>query len=784
MVTFDRTAFIAKFQEEADEHLARLNEGIIQLESDPHNAELLDELFRVAHTLKGASKMVGILDVSEVSHKLEDMLAAMRAGRIEAGDDVSDMFFEALDALVFLADAASSDQKHDFDVEGLCGRLAEVAARGRTEEGRDPAAAETRAALSKRKAEPKKPMPKKAKPTKADSKPEEASEKESAEENEPAATEGQALPGLSGKKAAMAATIRVKTAQVDKLLNLVGEMVIGQIKSEQRLDDLKGLLVAAADMADQWGDMRGGLAEIAQAAGPRGDELRLRVARIDESTDRMRRKAKEAVSSYADDTMRGSTVVRELQEEGMHLRMLPVATIFDAFPRAVRDMAKDFNKKISLNIVGADTQLDKKVLEEINDPLIHIVRNSIDHGIEPPEEREAAGKPSEGTIELAASQEGDHIVVTVTDDGRGIDPARIRSAAVNRGMLTTTEAESLTDREAVFLVFETGFSTSQIITEMSGRGIGMDVVKEFIVEKLKGSVNIESRLGEGTQIILTLPLTLAIIRALLVRCSSQTFALPTTAVEETLTMSAEDVCKTQGREAVRLRRRTVPLVRLDRILGLPSKDGDHARKLQVVVVGLSGQRMGLVVDELAGEQQIVIKSLGSHLKRVPNVAGATILGAGEIVIILLVPDLMSAARTVMSSAVRQEGGEGEISRGPGRILIVEDSFTTRELERSIFEAAGYMVETAVDGMDALDQLEHAQFDLIVTDVQMPRLNGFELTATVKRDQRFAHIPVVIVTSLEREEEKRKGIEVGADAYVTKSVFNQDTLLEIVERLSR
>jgi len=782
MVNFDRTAFIAKFREEADEHLARLNEGIIELEGDPNDADLLDELFRVAHTLKGASKMVGVLDVSEVAHKLEDLLAAMRGGRIEAGGDVSDIFFEALDAIVFLADAAVRDEKADYDVEQLCSRLEAVATRGRTEETRDPAAAETnsRAEKAKRGREAEAPIEPDKAPVEA-KKPAKEPDQEAGGNGQGDESEEKSKPP-GRKKDVSAGTIRVKTAQVDKLLNLVGEIVISQIKSEEHLDGLKHLLSFASHVTEEWSELRPGLAEIAAAAGAQGDELRTRIAALDEATGEMRLKTKGVVSMYLEDTTRGGTVVRELQEEGMQLRMLPVGTVFNAFPRAVRDMARDFNKDIKLEIVGADTELDKKVLEEISDPLVHVVRNSVDHGIESPKERRAAGKPAEGTIRLAASQEGDHIVVTVTDDGRGIDPDRVRRAAVNRGMLSQAEADSLSDREALFLVFTTGFTTSQIITEMSGRGVGLDVVKQYIVEKLKGAVNVESEVGKGTKVILTLPLTLAIIRALLVECSGQTFALPTTSVEETLAVPIDRVMKVQGRQAIRLRRRTVPIVRLDQVLHLSPGEVESSGNLKIVILGLSGQRMGLVVDEFAGEQQIVIKSLGSHLKRVRNVAGATILGAGNVVIILLVPDLIESGRTMAGS-----GGElaaRPVTRGPGRILLVEDSFTTRELERSIFEASGYEVDVAVDGAEALAKLESSRFDLVVTDVQMPRIDGFELTAKIRGDERFSRLPVVIVTSLEREEEKRKGIEVGADAYVTKSVFNQDTLLEIVERLTR
>ncbi len=386
MVNFDRTAFIAKFREEADEHLARLNEGIIELEGDPNDADLLDELFRVAHTLKGASKMVGVLDVSEVAHKLEDLLAAMRGGRIEAGGDVSDIFFEALDAIVFLADAAVRDEKADYDVEQLCSRLEAVATRGRTEETRDPAAAETNSKAEKARPAARKKKAKRGRVAEAPVEPERPAKEP--DQEDPGNGQGDESEEKSKppgrKKDVSAGTIRVKTAQVDKLLNLVGEIVISQIKSEEHLDGLKHLLSFASHVTEEWSELRPGLAEIAAAAGPQGDELRSRIAALDEVTGEMRLKTKDVVSMYLEDTTRGGTVVRELQEEGMQLRMLPVGTVFNAFPRAVRDMARDFNKDIKLEIIGADTELDKKVLEEISDPLVHIVRNSVDHGIESP----------------------------------------------------------------------------------------------------------------------------------------------------------------------------------------------------------------------------------------------------------------------------------------------------------------------------------------------------------------------------------------------------------------
>jgi two-component system chemotaxis sensor kinase CheA len=340
----------------------------------------------------------------------------------------------------------------------------------------------------------------------------------------------------------------------------------------------------------------------------------------------------------------------------------------------------------------------------------------------------------------------------------------------------------MSPREAMYLIFEAGFSTAAIITEISGRGVGMDVVREFVVEKLKGSLDVDSEIGKGTHFKLTIPLTLAIIRALMLRSGGQVFALPTGSIEETLRAESSDIIKVEGREVIRRQRRTIPLVKLSEILGVPDRGYDGS-KVPIVTIGYSGHRMGFMVDALVGEQQIVIKPLGNHLKKIDNVAGVTILGAGEVVPILNVPDLMMNART--RSGQRVGPTVRSDKEGPRKILICEDSFTTRELERSIFEAAGYQVETAVDGAMGLTKLrEGLKVDAVVTDVQMPNMTGFELTKAIKSDAALADTPVIIVTSLERDEEKAEGIEAGADAYITKSVFNQDTLLETVEQLIR
>lgn len=780
MVEFDRSAFIQKFQEEATEYLQRLNEGVITLEGDPKNRELIEQMLRDAHTLKGSSRMVGLLDISDVAHRLEDIMVKIRDGEMEFDPSMSDAFFEALDAIVFLKDNAGTDVSGQLDVPGLLERLSAVAAGGAAGGGTKEQAAAEPAAPS---AEPAPPAAPAVPEPEAEAAP--LQEASAAEKQEPGPKEqpGGPQPHAEEKlQTRTQQTVRIRTEQVDRLLNLVSEVVIAQIKAEQHARDLRIAQSLATDVYQTWRRVRASLSLEADAAfAGVDDDLRM----IDELVNDLRQRMTQMLKEYSDDVSRASTVVADLQEHSMAIRMLPVSTVFNAFPRAVRDLARQFKKDVELVMEGGDTELDKKVLEEINDPLIHIMRNAVDHGIEPVERRRELGKPEKGTIKLAARQEGDHIVIEISDDGAGIDPAAVKAAAIRKGYLTESEAKSMSDREATYLIFEAGFSTSPIITEISGRGVGMDVVREFIVDKLKGSLDVESEPGRGTTFRLTIPLTLAIIRALLVRVSGQVFAIPTSSIEETLRIDPAEVIKVEGREVIRRQRRTIPLVHLRDVLGLEASEDSEAGKLPVVTIGFSGHRMGFLVDAFVGEQQIVIKTLGSHLKHVDNVAGVTILGAGEVVPILNVPDLMANARRMTGRAGGRTAVKREKDQGPRRVLICEDSFTTRELERSIFEAAGYVVETATDGAAGLAKLrEGLKVDAVVTDVQMPNMTGFELTRAIKSDEALKEIPVIIVTSLEREEEKAEGIEAGADAYITKSVFNQDTLLDTVERLIR
>jgi two-component system chemotaxis sensor kinase CheA len=447
----------------------------------------------------------------------------------------------------------------------------------------------------------------------------------------------------------------------------------------------------------------------------------------------------------------------------------------------IRDLAREQGKQVTLTIDGGETELDKRVLEQIKDPLIHLLRNGVDHGLETPAEREKAGKPAEGHIVLSASQQGNRIVIMVNDDGRGLDLETIRTSAIRKGLLRMNEIEKLSDADTANLIFNSGLSTSKIITDISGRGVGMDVVRQN-VEELHGTLEVDFEPNQGTTFTMTLPLTLASSRGLLVRAGEQIFALPLTSVERMLQIKSSAVASVEGKEAITYQGKPVAVAWLTDLLELPSGPR-NTDQLTVVIVAVAEKRLGLVVDDLAGEQEIVIKNLGRQLAKVAGIAGATLLGSGQVILVLHVADLIKlAARTRSRSHVVTDADHKETDQRK-TILVVDDSITTRTLEKNILEAVGYEVKLATDGKEALgvlatDGLPH----LIVSDINMPRLDGFELTSRIKQDDRYTDIPVILVTSLDSPADKARGIEVGADAYIVKSSFDQGNLLDTIEQL--
>ncbi|MBI3892150.1 MAG: response regulator, partial [Candidatus Wallbacteria bacterium] len=445
----------------------------------------------------------------------------------------------------------------------------------------------------------------------------------------------------------------------------------------------------------------------------------------------------------------------------------------------VRDLSRELNKEVTLKLSGRKTELDKRVLEEIKPSLIHIIRNSMDHGIERPEEREARGKPRGGTIHLAAGHKGDTVTIVIEDDGGGIDPEKVKKKALERGLIDAKRAQSMSDAEARYLIMAPGFSTAEIITDISGRGVGMDVVKTN-VQNLKGDVTIESDVGMFTRISITLPMTLSTMNVLLTECAGEIYAFPLNFLEETCIVNERDLITEGGRSVMNVRGRTIAVCRLDTLLGL-TRRSPAGPELPILLVHSRSHVMGFVVDRFLGNQEIVVKTLGDHLRHIENVAGATILGSGEPALILNCADLVS-----MASSERDTGtsGHAQAEDKPRTILVVDDSITTRTMEKNVLETAGYEVDVAVNGHDALDKLAARHYNLVVSDIEMPGLNGFDLITRMKKEDRLREIPVIIVSALATDDDKRRGIAVGANAYITKGTFDQENLLGTVRRLIR
>jgi two-component system chemotaxis sensor kinase CheA len=475
-------------------------------------------------------------------------------------------------------------------------------------------------------------------------------------------------------------------------------------------------------------------------------------------------------------------MVDNLLEDMKKVLVLPFSSLLEVFPKLVRDLARDQEKEVELDIRGADIEIDRRILEEMKDPLLHLIRNCIDHGIEKTAARLQSGKPARATLSIAVSQlNGNSVEIVVADDGGGIDVARLKQSAIKQHVLSEDDAGKLSDAEATALIFQSQVSTSPMITELSGRGLGMAIVREK-TERLGGQISVDSHRGAGTRFTIVLPLTLATFRGILVETGGASFVVPTANVERVARIRRDTIRTIENRTTIVLDGRAVALVSLAEALGLDGlEDRDAGVYVSVLVLGAADRRIAFTVDAVLREQEVLVKPLGKNLRRVRNIAGATILGSGRVVPIL-------STRDLLRSAVQLHGGGSrpapvaspETARRS--ILIAEDSITSRMLLKNILESAAFEVTTAVDGLDALTRLKNGRFDLVVSDVEMPRLGGFELIQKIRADKELATIPVVLVTSLASREHRERGVEVGANAYIVKSSFDQSDLLEVVRRL--
>ncbi|HBG49593.1 MAG TPA: hypothetical protein DDW90_08870 [Cyanobacteria bacterium UBA9971] len=590
-------------------------------------------------------------------------------------------------------------------------------------------------------------------------------------------------------------TLRVDTKKLDQLVSQVGELIIAKIKAKDHLSELEKIIRSVEEWHREWNKTKQYFKHIDKPHYkspdfPAGSSIysqnkNLTVffeensAKLTGLTNNMNKLYK---IIHEDDT-RLHLIVNELEERIKSVRVLPLATIFHMFPRMVRDIAREKNKNIELIISGSETSVDKKIIEEIKSPLIHIIRNSIDHGIEDPQTRIKNGKNPVGKIFLAAYHLENSVLIEIIDDGHGINIEAIKRKVLQKQLLSQEELNSMTEEQIMNIIFWPGFSTGETVTDISGRGIGLDIVYTKI-SQLNGKVKIKSTLGEGCRVSIQLPVTMATIKSFLVEVNNQKFAIPTSTIKTTLLISPENIFYKEGKKTIIVEDSTVPICNLCDALDL-AENKQKNKKLVVIVVQSEDIQVGFVIDKLIGDQEILHKNLSPPLLRVRNIAGVTTLGSGELCLILNIGDLVKSAYSkfgVVEKRLITDKNPEQEQTCEKRILVVDDSLTTRILERNILKAAGYNVTVAVNGLEALTKIATDDYDIIITDVEMPEINGFELTERLREQEKFKNIPIILVTSLSSEIDRRKGLGLGANAYLTKGNFNQDELLANVKKL--
>lgn len=723
------------FKTEADEHLQALSKGLLELEKNPGKIELIHHLMRSAHTIKGAARMLDLEEIGAISHRMEDLFKAIEDGKVKLSPPIIDLLLEGTDSIKEIIDALFQGQSTTVNANEMAERLRSITEGKKPEEKK-----RVKAASKKVKKTP----------------PEEAARRQERPPEKKEDREAMPTPQIIE-------TIRVSLKKVDNLHNLVGELILNREKLLEKAPRLRNLLETATFLSQNGKD--------------RTDNQDKQKAFV---TD-----FQQFFEDLSQDLLEMSQLSRQIQGETLELRLLPAGEVFEEFYRTVRDESKRQKKEVRLEIEGKETELDKRLLDGIKPALIHIIRNSIDHGIEEPAVRVNKGKPPTGTITLRASHQGNNVSIEIIDDGMGLDIKKIKAGAASRGIIPEKEAESLSNEEAVYLILEHGFTTRESVTDLSGRGVGMDVVRET-VERLRGTVTIQSEPHQYTKFVLTFPLTLLIMRALRVTAAGQNFAIPLSSVREVVGISPADLTTEGGKEVVNLRGEAVPILRLNDILNLPAADNPAAvakkKRLSVIICKFREQILGLMVDQYFSGIDIVVKNLGSFLKGVICLSGATISGDGTPILILNIADIFPRAKTISSPGLKAVVEEEKREKKKQSILVVDDALTTRTLEKNILESSGYEVDIAISGEDALEMVAKKSYDLVVTDVDMPGISGFDLIRRLKREERYKEIPVIIVSGLSKPEHQREGIKVGAQAYIVKSSFDQDSLVEVIRSL--
>jgi two-component system, chemotaxis family, sensor histidine kinase and response regulator WspE len=730
------------FRMEVDGQAQALTAGLLALERDPKAADQLERCMRAAHSLKGAARIVGLDAGVRITHAMEDCFVAAQQERIVLRQAHIDELLRGVDLLRQMARTAEQDMDR-WEAQ----KLGEVAAF---------LDALNRAVASPAVAQEVGPAP--------------------------ADTDGPqdevlsaALRGEQTGEDEMGGVIRVTAENLNRLLGLAGESLMESRGFKSFADSLlrlkrfqDGLQRALDRLREQLPQQR--LSDQAHTALAEAQRRALECQQF---------LAQRLVEMDAFDR-RAAHLSHRLYDGALACHMRPFADGVQAFPRMVRDLARTLGKQLRLDIAGHDTQVDRNILEKLEAPLGHLLRNALDHGIESPEERLAAGKPAEAVLGIEARHNAGRLQVTVADDGRGIDLELLRAAVIERKLSNAETAAKLNDAELLEFLFLPGFSMKEAVTDISGRGVGLDVVHS-VLKQIRGTVRVVTRRGEGTRFQLELPLTLSVARTLLVEVGTEAYAVPLAYIRRALKLASSDIEMLEGRAHFNLDGRSIGLITAHQILGVAPPQG-AADPLAVIVLGDATHLYGLIVDRFLGERELVVHALDSRLGKIKDIAAGALMEDGSPALILDVEDVIRSIEKLASSG-NLSGVSYDVSDPAGgkrkRVLVVEDSFTVRELERKLLVNSGFEVEVAVDGMDGWNAARTSHFDLVITDIDMPRMDGIELVTLIKKDPHVKSLPVMIVSYKDRPEDRRRGLDAGADYYLTKGSFHDETLLRAV-----
>ncbi|TPH36910.1 chemotaxis histidine kinase/response regulator CheAY2 [Helicobacter pylori] len=795
----DLQEIMEDFLIEAFEMNEQLDQDLVELEHNPEDLDLLNRIFRVAHTIKGSSSFLNLNILTHLTHNMEDVLNRARKGEIKITPDIMDVVLRSIDLmktlLVTIRDTGSdTNNGKENEIEEAVKQLQAItsqnlegakegtkeapkeevkkeAKKENTEENQENKAkaptaensasdnpladepdldyanmsaeeveAEIERLLNKRQEADKERRAQKKQEAKQEVTPTKETPKTETPKAPKTETKTKAKADTEENKApsiGVEQTVRVDVRRLDHLMNLIGELVLGKNR----------LIRIYSDVEERY-DGEKFLEELNQV-----------------------------VSSI-------SAVTTDLQLAVMKTRMQPVGKVFNKFPRMVRDLSRELGKSIELIIEGEETELDKSIVEEIGDPLIHIIRNSCDHGIEPLEERRRLNKPETGKVQLSAYNEGNHIVIKISDDGKGLDPVMLKEKAVEKGVISERDAEGMSDREAFNLIFKPGFSTAKVVSNVSGRGVGMDVVKTNI-EKLNGIIEIDSEVGVGTTQKLKIPLTLAIIQALLVGVQEEYYAIPLSSVLETVRISQDEIYTVDGKSVLRLRDEVLSLVRLSDIFKVDAILESNS-DVYVVIIGLADQKIGVIVDYLIGQEEVVIKSLGYYLKNTRGIAGATVRGDGKITLIVDVGAMMDMAKSIKVNITtlmnESENTKSKNSPSDYIVLAIDDSSTDRAIIRKCLKPLGITLLEASNGLEGLEMLKNGDKtpDAILVDIEMPKMDGYTFASEVRKYNKFKNLPLIAVTSRVTKTDRMRGVESGMTEYITKP-YSGEYLTTVVKR---